>query len=72
MEVQQVGKVTEIKNLYVFQVSPYLSGKEEFSIDFLLTKLQCHQDDEYPGSFSTSNSAPSSDLLYACKFKKNF
>ncbi|XP_046459650.1 protein lethal(2)denticleless-like isoform X1 [Daphnia pulex] len=47
------------------------TGKEEFSIDFLLTKLQCHQDDEYPGIFSTSNSAPSSDLLYACKFSQS-
>lgn len=30
--------------------------------------MTCHQDDEYPGILSTSNSAPSSDLLYACKF----
>nr|CAH0108023.1 unnamed protein product [Daphnia galeata] len=34
-------------------------------------QLQCHRDDEYPGIFSTSNSAPSSDLLYACKFAQS-
>ena len=36
--------------------------------DCVLSKLTCHQDDEYPGILSTSNSAPSSELLYACKF----
>lgn len=45
-----------------------MKGKENISIDFLLSKLKCHQDDEYPGIYSTSNSVPSSDLLYACKF----
>ncbi|KAI9558620.1 hypothetical protein GHT06_015408 [Daphnia sinensis] len=47
------------------------TGQEEFPVDFLLTKLQCHQADEYPGIYSTSNSAPSSDLLYACKFSQS-
>ena len=36
--------------------------------DCILSKLTCHQDDEYPGILSTSNTVPSSDLLYACKF----
>jgi len=36
--------------------------------DCVLSKLTCHQDDEHPGILSTSNSAASSDLLYACKF----
>ena len=49
----------------------FWTGKEKFSVDFLLSKLKCHQDDEYPGIFSTSNSAPSSDLLYACKFAQS-
>lgn len=47
------------------------TGKEEVPVDFLLTKLQCHQADEYPGIYSISNSAPSSDLLYACKFSQS-
>ena len=34
----------------------------------MLSKLTCHQDDEYPGILSTVNSAPSSDLIYASKF----
>lgn len=38
------------------------------AVDSLLSHLTCHQDDEHPGIYSTSNSAPSSDLLYACRF----
>jgi denticleless len=42
--------------------------KEAIDLDFILEKITVSQDDEYPGIYSTSSSAVSSDLLYACKF----
>lgn len=36
-----------------------------------MSRLTCHEEDEYPGIFSTTNSAPSSDLLYVCKFAQS-
>lgn len=34
----------------------------------ILQRVTCRLDDEYPGIYSTSSSAPSADLIYACKF----
>lgn len=34
----------------------------------VLQRISCHLDDEYPGIYSTNSSAPSADLIYACKF----
>lgn len=41
---------------------------ETIDLDFILEKITVSQNDEYPGIFSASSSALSSDLLYACKF----
>lgn len=44
------------------------TGPTHHTVDGLLSKLTCHQDDEYPGILSMAATAPSSDLVYACKF----